>query len=125
LKFLIDECLHTSLLQVAYNAGYEAHHVNHRGKSGAGDEELIRIAFAEELTVVTNNADDFRRLMLRSNPHPGLIIIFPNVKSEVQRKLFRSALDKITAEKFADLINKVIEIDFAGGVRIYDLPEAR
>jgi predicted nuclease of predicted toxin-antitoxin system len=70
LKFLIDECLHTSLLKVAYDAGYEAYHVNHRGKSGAGDEELMRIALAEELTIVTNNADDFRRLISRTNPHP-------------------------------------------------------
>jgi predicted nuclease of predicted toxin-antitoxin system len=123
LKFLIDECLHTSVLQVAYDAGYEAYHVNHRAKSGAGDEELIRIALAEELTIVTNNAGDFRRLMSRTNAHPGLIVILPNVKSEVQRALFGRALEWIAAEKLSDLINKVVEVDFADGVRIYDLPE--
>jgi predicted nuclease of predicted toxin-antitoxin system len=125
LKFLIDECLHTSLLKVAYDAGYEAYHVNHRGKSGAGDEELMRIALAEELTIVTNNADDFRRLISRTNPHPGLIIILPNVKSEIQRALFERSLERISAEKLADLVNKVVEVDLVGGVRIYDLPESR
>ena len=30
-SFLIDECLHTSLVQVANDVGYVAHHVEHIG----------------------------------------------------------------------------------------------
>ena len=70
-----------------------------RGKLGANDEELMRTALAEELTLMTSNADDFRRLILRTNLHPGLVLILPNVKSEVQRKLFGEALDWIKAQK--------------------------
>ena len=31
MRFLIDECLHESLVGVAHGAGFEAAHVNHLG----------------------------------------------------------------------------------------------
>jgi predicted nuclease of predicted toxin-antitoxin system len=34
-RFLIDECLHTSLVDVAQQHGHGAHHVNWLGLSGA------------------------------------------------------------------------------------------
>ncbi len=34
MRFLIDECLHESLVGVAHGAGFEATHVNHLGLSG-------------------------------------------------------------------------------------------
>ena len=40
MRFLIDECLHESLVEVAHGAGFEAIHVNHLGLSGKPDWEL-------------------------------------------------------------------------------------
>jgi predicted nuclease of predicted toxin-antitoxin system len=40
MRFLIDECLHESLVGVAHAAGFEASHVNHLGLSGKPDWEL-------------------------------------------------------------------------------------
>jgi predicted nuclease of predicted toxin-antitoxin system len=40
MRFLIDECLHESLVRVAHAAGFEAVHVNHLGLSGKQDWEL-------------------------------------------------------------------------------------
>ena len=37
MRFLIDECLHESLVGIAHNAGFEANHVNHLGLSGKPD----------------------------------------------------------------------------------------
>jgi predicted nuclease of predicted toxin-antitoxin system len=37
MKFLIDECLHTSLVEVAIRAGFTAMHVNFLGLCGAPD----------------------------------------------------------------------------------------
>ncbi len=37
MTFLIDECLHESLIGVAHAAGFEANHVNHLGLSGQPD----------------------------------------------------------------------------------------
>ena len=121
MRFLVDECLHTSLVPVAHRAGYEAYHVSHRGKAGASDIELVRLALEEDLVVVTNNSEDFRRIISELELHPGLILIILNVNSARQRELFEKVLDRINAEQFKDLANKVVEVDF-GGVRIYDLP---
>jgi len=62
-RLLIDECLHTSLTDVANKACYEAHHVNRRGWSGQSDRRLCELVVREEFVFVTNNARDFRKLM--------------------------------------------------------------
>ena len=41
MNFLIDECLHTSLVEVAVERGHEATHVNYRGLSGVQDWNLM------------------------------------------------------------------------------------
>ena len=79
MRFPIDECLHTSLTDVAYKAGHEAYHVNWRGWSGLKDHQLREVTTREEFIFVTNNAGDFRRLMAESALHAGLILIIPNI----------------------------------------------
>lgn len=44
MKFLIDECLATGLVQVAINGGHAAHHVAHVGLQGAKDWDLVEFA---------------------------------------------------------------------------------
>ena len=72
MRFLIDECLNASLVQVANAAGYEAYHVNHLGKSGSEDYQLKKLILLEENTFVTNNARDFQRFMRRRTFTPAL-----------------------------------------------------
>jgi predicted nuclease of predicted toxin-antitoxin system len=119
-RFLIDECLHTSLTDVANKGGYEAHHVARQGWSGFKDHQLREVILREGFVFVTNNARDFRKLMGESELHPGLIVIVPNARPIVQRKLFERALDETT--KLPDMINKVVEIDSIE-VRVYELPK--
>ena len=85
MKPLIDECLHTSLVQVAINRGHEAQHIAWIGLSGASDWDLMPRVIAEDLTFVTNNAHDFRRLYGKEAIHAGLIIIVPQVTPARQR----------------------------------------
>jgi hypothetical protein len=40
-KLLIDECLHTSLVEVAHEAGYLADHVNYLGLGSLKDWQLM------------------------------------------------------------------------------------
>jgi predicted nuclease of predicted toxin-antitoxin system len=124
-KFLIDECLAKSLTRLAHAAGYEAYHVVERGLAGLADYELKRIIEREEFTFVTNNAQDFLRIYEGMRLHAGLIILRPNVWRDQQRKLLSLALKEVNRSRLLDLINKVVEVDFADGVRIYDLPESR
>jgi len=58
-KFLIDECLHTSLLEVAHAADHVAHHVNYLGLGGSKDWELMATIRAQDYLFVTNNRSDF------------------------------------------------------------------
>ncbi|MGZ4815753.1 MAG: DUF5615 family PIN-like protein [Terriglobales bacterium] len=42
MRFLVDECLHTSLVDVANEAGFEAQHVVYCGLGGKPDHEIVR-----------------------------------------------------------------------------------
>jgi predicted nuclease of predicted toxin-antitoxin system len=122
-NFLIDECLHTSLVEVAMGRGHEATHVNFRGLSGVQDWNLMAPIREGEFTFVTNNARDFRRLYAREAIHPGLVILIPNVTPDLQRILFDTALDDLSGG--VGLINEALEIGLVDGeieITRYDLP---
>ena len=107
MKFLIDECLHESLVQVAHAAGFEATHVNHLGLSGQPDWALAERITKDEFTFVTNNRVDFARLFGKMELHTGLIVLVPNVVPALQRALFSAALQYLAGR---DLVNAVIEV---------------
>ena len=116
MKFLIDECLHTSLVQVANGEGYEAHHAVHLGMAGAKDWEIIDRIIAGDYTFVTNNATDFRTLYQAEALHAGLIIIVPQVRPKIQRQLFEAALEELGPD---ELINEVLEVDLGDGEALF------
>jgi predicted nuclease of predicted toxin-antitoxin system len=62
MKFLIDECLHTSLVTVAHDAGHVCEHVNFLGFGGHKDWQLMARIRREDYTFVTNNRTDFTAL---------------------------------------------------------------
>jgi predicted nuclease of predicted toxin-antitoxin system len=111
MRILIDECLHTSLVTAAHDAGYVCDHVNFLGLGGYKDWQLMAKIRDEEYTFVTNNRTDFAALYGREGLHAGLVIIIPNVVPSRQRELFRTALAHIGDR---DLINAILEIDVAG-----------
>jgi predicted nuclease of predicted toxin-antitoxin system len=122
-RFLIDECLHTSLVGVAERRGHEARHVNWLGLSGETDWNLMLRIVEEDFAFVTNNAKDFRRLYARQQLHAGLVIIVPFSTPDQQRELFDAVLDEIGPE---ELVNEVIEVQLEGVAVIgrYELPGA-
>lgn len=124
MRLLIDECLHTSLVDVAEARGHEAHHVNWLGLSGNADWDLMPRIIQSDYTFVTNNAADFRKLYGKQELHAGLVIIIPQVVPARQRALLDSFLDAVGGEP--DLINQVVEIAIDGEEVLftrYDLPE--
>jgi predicted nuclease of predicted toxin-antitoxin system len=107
MKFLIDECLHTSLLDLAHAAGHAADHVSFVGLAGSKDRDLMSFILKHDYTFVTNNRSDFLALYNRVQLHAGLILIVPNVVPEQQRRLFKVAVDSLGEH---DLINRVLEL---------------
>ena len=107
MRFLIDECLHESLVGVAHGAGFEATHVNHLGLSGKPDWELADRIVKDEFTFVTNNRVDFIRLFGKMELHAGLVIIIPNAVPLLQRVLFEAAILYLAGK---ELINSAIEV---------------
>jgi predicted nuclease of predicted toxin-antitoxin system len=123
-KLLIDECLHTSLVELARSSGHLADHVNYLGLGSSKDWQLMAIIRRQEYTFVTNDRSDFLALHGQEPLHAGVIIVVPSVTPVRQRELFTAALDHIGAR---DLTNTVVEIRYEGN-RVeclkYDLPEA-
>ena len=108
-KLLIDECLHTSLLKLANEAGHTADHVNYLGLGSSTDWDLMKLILDRDYTFVTNNRSDFLSLYGRTQVHAGLVIIVPNVTPTLQRELFQSALRFIGEQ---ELVNAVVEVEY-------------
>ena len=123
-KLLIDECLHTSLVELAHAARHAADHVNYVGLGGLKDWQLMATIRRQEYTFVTNNRSDLLALHGREPLHAGVIIVVPSVTPVHQRELFSAALKHIGAR---DLTNTVFEVKYEE-TRIvcseYALPEA-
>jgi hypothetical protein len=91
MRFLIDECLHESLVAVAHDAGFEAIHVNHLGLSGKPDWALADRIVEDEFSFVT--------------------IIVPNAVPTIQRAMFEAAILYLAGK---ELINAAIEVSLDG-----------
>ena len=113
MRFLIDECLHESVVGVAHAAGFEATHVNHLGLSGKPDWVLAERIAKGEFTFVTNNRVDFIRFFGNMELHAGLIIIVPKVVPALQCALFEAAIRYLSGR---ELINSSIEATLEGKV---------
>ena len=111
MKFLIDECLHTSLVELAHATGHAADHVNYLGLGSTKDWQLMALVLEQDYTFVTNNRSDFLALYGQAPLHAGLIIIIPNVVPDRQRQLFGAALKHIGQ---GEIINSVIEVEYFG-----------
>ena len=118
MRFLIDECLHPTLADVAHGAGHEAHHVNYLGLASTKDHDLMPVVLEGDFIFVTNNAADFRRLYRGQPLHAGLVIIVPQLSPASQRQLFVAALDEIGADD--GLLNEALEVLVEDGEVIFN-----
>lgn len=120
MRFLIDECLSPSLLDVASEQGFLAYHVAYRKWSGLKDPQVLGKLLEEELILVTNNRDDFLGIMANVELHPGLVVIMENVPRDQQMRLFGTALEVLA--RVSSMVNKVLEVSSDGSIAMYDLP---
>jgi predicted nuclease of predicted toxin-antitoxin system len=107
-RFLIDENLLPHLTGIAHDNHYAAAHVNHLGLRGEKDWDLLKLGSAEEWTLVTNNAMEFRGRYRLIDLHPGIVLLIPSVSRFDQLRLFMSALRYI--EHLPNMINRALDI---------------
>jgi predicted nuclease of predicted toxin-antitoxin system len=91
-RLFIDECLSPQLaLRLNATGSFDAVHPLHVGRRGEPDHRVLEWCLAEDRVIVTENARDFRRLVGKTEVHPGLIIL-PAVDREGTWKLLQAAL---------------------------------
>lgn len=105
MRFLIDENLSPTLVDLARERGYEAMAVRDLGLLNAKDWTLLEKIQNEEWTLVTNNVGEFRKRYARKAAlHAGTVFLADvDAGRNIQRLAFAAALDEIDAN--ADLVN--------------------
>lgn len=134
-KLLIDECLSPELVTMAVEAGHvESTCLRDRGWLGLKDWELIERVVADDFTLVTHNAKDFRGQggdapggwHAGQEIHAGLICLNAEAGLDLalQRQLFAVALEELATMN--DLVNQALEITALetgeATVEVYSIP---
>lgn len=135
LRLLIDECLSPDLVELAVVAGHiESTCLRDRGLLGTQDWTLMKHVLAEDFTLVTVNAQDFRGsgqdapggFYATTELHAGLVCLHSvrHMDLNAQRELFEIALKELA--ELPDLINQVLEVTEESpgevAVTVYELP---
>jgi predicted nuclease of predicted toxin-antitoxin system len=125
-KFFIDECISPSLSRHLNASGlHDAIHPQDRARLREPDHVVFARAIAEDRIVVTENADDFRKLAAGVDLHPGLIILPSVARSEAQRlmDLAIEHLSGLNADRPQDAaVNSVLTVTATGKIRWEPFP---
>lgn len=123
MKFLIDECLSHHYAQALADRGYpDTIHPIHVGLRGLRDVKIVERALFDDRVIVTVNGRDYRKLLAKMPLHPGAIIA-EALDNELTWQLILAALAYIEIQTNpADyMVNRVVEVSLADGVRPYRL----
>jgi len=125
-RFFIDECISPSLSRHLNEGGlHDAIHPRDRGRLQESDQVVFARAVQEDRIVVTENADDFRKLAANVELHPGLIILPSVARAEAQRlmELVVAYLLSASGDRPHDLlVNSVLTVSASGAIHIDPLP---
>ena len=124
MKLFIDECLSPRLALWLNETGeHDATHPLHVGRRGLPDHAVLAWCLDEDRTIVTENARDFRKLVGRTELHPGLIVL-PALSREETWRLLQAAIASLIerGEPSDVMVNRVLEVDERGVMTLHDLP---
>jgi hypothetical protein len=117
--------VHFAFAQPASQPGRSARCDPSSGRLRDPDHVVFARAIEADRIIVTENADDFRKLAGRVNVHPGLIILPSVARAEAQRlmDIVIAHLTDAGGERPQDLlVNSVLTITLAADIRIDPLP---
>jgi predicted nuclease of predicted toxin-antitoxin system len=126
-KLFIDESLSPGMAQRLNDTGdHDAIHPLHMGLRGKPDHIIADYCLRNDRVLVTQNADDFRRLASRADVHPGLIILPAVDRLEAYPLILRvMAFLSDMGDLMDVMVNHVLEVDRDGSCRLYPLPPPR
>ena len=126
MKFFVDECLSPVLARRLNTLGIDAFHPLDVGRRGERDDMVLARCVAEDRTLITENAKDFRGLVGRLDVHPGLIV-FPAIDREGTWRLLSAVVDFLVQQENPRdyMFNRVLEICEDGTIRSSQLPVSR
>ena len=125
-KLFIDESLSPLLAQRLNETGsFDAVHPLHVGRRGEPDHRVLERCIAEDRIIVTQNARDFRKLVGRTELHPGLIIL-PSIDREGTWSLLLAAIANLKerGDPMDIMLNHVLEVTPSGTIALVPLPSA-
>jgi predicted nuclease of predicted toxin-antitoxin system len=128
-KLFIDESLSPSMAKRLNDTGdHDAIHPLHAGLRGKPDHVIADYCLQHDRVLVTQNADDFRRLASRAEIHPGLITLPAIDRHEAYPLILRAIaflmdMGEVPAYAGMDvMVNHALEVDCDGSCRLYPLP---
>jgi predicted nuclease of predicted toxin-antitoxin system len=125
-RFFVDECISPSLSRHLNETGlHDAIHPRDRGRLREPDHVVFARAIEEDRIIVTENADDFRKLAAAVDLHPGLIILPSVARAEAQRlmDLVVELLLRLNPDRPQDVVvNSALTITRSGSIRVEPLP---
>ena len=125
MKFLIDECISPTLSRHLNQGPHDAIHPRDRRRLRDPDHVVFARAIAEDRVIVTENAEDFRKLAGNVDLHPGMIILPSVARAEAQQlmDLVVAHLAREGGDRPQDLlVNSVLTITAEAQIRIDRLP---
>ena len=125
MRLFLDECLSPRVAnELMAEEGCYVVHPRNQGGLGEADHTVLARCIEGDLVIVTENARDFRALAVRTDIHPGIIIL-PCLGRVQAKALIETAIAHLqTLGDPSDvMVNKVLEAKADGTMLLYDLPE--
>ena len=123
MRLLVDQNIAARVADLLREAGHDAVHVSELGLQRAEDDEVLRVALAEERVIVSEDAD-FGALLARAGARgPSFVLIrsAAPMTPDAQALLLVAALRKL----IDDLESGCIAVVERARVRVRPLPVAR
>ncbi len=120
MRLFIDESLSPQLaIRLNATGRHDAVHPLHIGRRGQPDHRILDWCIAEGRMIVTQNARDFRRLVGKTEGHPGLVIL-PSLDRETTWRLLEGAIAFLESkgDPTAVMLNHVLEADAVGAMTL-------
>ena len=111
MRFLLDENIPFSVLDIITNSGFEAEHVRNIGMQGSGDKQVAEYAKKQKAVLITKDLEFGNLLIYPKNSHYGLLILkLPYTFSAKQiSKVLKEFLTKIDIKELVNSIT-ILEI---------------